>query len=282
MFECRIENEYGEQLMLSNNPNYTVYQIDGLNPPDATINRSPVANFDGSKFNSSRVNDRNVVIYLTIDRDCETNRINLYRYARSKRYIKFYFKNGVRDVFIEGYVENMPIEFFEMKQRVQISIICPYPHFKSVQNTITDFSALNPLFVFPFAYEEAGQPFSELQFGGEKIVLNSGDIENGVIITMQAIGKVLNPSVYNFSKNEFFKLNVDLAEGDKIVINTCRQSKSITLTHNGVSTDIINKKEFGSTWFQLLVGDNIFSYDADEFPENLLCSLTHCNEYEGV
>ena len=78
MYQCWIENEYGEKLELTNNKNYTIYQIDGLQPPDATINMSKVANADGALFNSSSTNERNVVLYMTIEDDCEENRINLY------------------------------------------------------------------------------------------------------------------------------------------------------------------------------------------------------------
>ena len=163
MFECSIENEYGEILSLTGNKNYTVYQIDGLEPPQATINTSPVASFDGSRFNSSRTNERNVVVYLAIEGDCEANRINLYRYAKTKRFIKFHYKNDSRSVYIDGYVENMPIAFFDKKQLVQISILCPSPYFKSSDDTITNFSTIEPLFAFPFAYESNGEPFSTLE-----------------------------------------------------------------------------------------------------------------------
>lgn len=282
MYTCIIENEYGEKLELTHNDNYTVYQIDGLNPPDATINTSKVANFDGSRFNSSRTSERNIVIYLAINGNCETNRINLYKYVKSKRYLKFYYKNSARDVYAEGYVENMQIQFFDMKQLVQISILCPYPYFKSVNNSITEFSNIVPAFHFPFAYTEEGDAFSYLKLGVSKSIINDGDIENGVIIQLRALGKTLNPGLYNHSKNEYFKLNADLSAGDLIVINTNKSEKSVKLTHDGTTTNIINNMVIGSKWFQLATGDNVFSYDADEFPENLSCSFIYTNEFEGV
>ena len=112
MFDCSIENGYGELLALTNHPKYTVYQIDGLDPPTATINTSIVANFDGSRFNSARAGERNIVIYLAVEHECEKNRIELYKYVRAKHPITFYYKNDSRDVYIDGYVENMQIGFF--------------------------------------------------------------------------------------------------------------------------------------------------------------------------
>lgn len=282
MYQCSIENEYGERLELTNNSNYTVYQIDGLDPPTATVNTSPVANFDGEIFNSAKANKRNIVIYLTIEGDCEKNRINLYRYARSRRAISFYYKNDSRDVYIDGYVESIQIAFFEMKQNVQISIICPEPWFKATDTSITDFSTIIPLFVFPFAYEEAGAPFSEIELNAQKSIINNGDIVNGVIINIKATGTVLNPAIYNLTENQYFKLDIEMVEGDELTINTNNSHKSVTLLHDGVRSNVINNMDIGSKWFQLLSGDNIFTYGADEFAQNLTCTFIHSDEFEGV
>lgn len=282
MYKCWIENEYGEKLELTNNKNYTVYQIDGLHPPDATINLSKMANVDGSRFNSSSNNERNIIIYLTLEGDCEANRINLYKYARTKRHVKFYYKNESRDICIDGYVESMQISIFEIKQRVQISIICPQPYFKAANIAPVDFALVTPKFIFPFTYEAAGEPFSVLDIGATQSVINHGDIENGVIIDMKARGVVLNPQIYNITKSEFIRLNMEMAKGDEIIINTNKTQKSVMLIHEGVKSNIINSMTVDSTWFQLLPGDNIFSTGADEYAENILCTITHVDEYEGV
>ena len=282
MFRCWIENEYNQKIELTNNQDYKIYQIDGLEPPQAIINTSTVANFDGSRFNSSRTSERNLVIYLTIEGDCEANRINLYNYIKVKRPLRFYYRNSSRDVCIDGYVESMPIGFFDMKQTVQISIICPYPYFKQMDSTILDFVTVTPEFVFPFAYEQSGKPFSVMEVGAMQSLINGGDVQNGVVITLQASGQVLNPVVYNHTTGDFFKVGVEMTEGDEIKINTIPGQKGVTQTHDGVVTNIINKMYTGSTWLQLYTGDNIFSYGADEFAENLFCSFTHVNEFEGV
>lgn len=282
MYRCWIENEYSEKLELTHNTNYTLYQIDGLGPPNASINTTKIAGIDGARFNSAYTDPRNIVIYLTVEGDCETNRINLYRYAKSRRYIKFYYQNEHRDVFIEGYVENIQIEFFEMKETVQISIICPQPYFKAVQQIETEFAAVTGNFVFPFAYAADGAPFSVFDRSTMQSVFNNGDIENGAIIRIKAIGAASNPQIFNVSTNESFKLKVSLTEGDEICINTNVMYKGITLTHDGATSNLINAMVIGSKWFQLLPGDNIFSVDAEEHPENLFCSIVHIDQFEGV
>lgn len=282
MYRCWIENEYSEKLELTNNKNYTVYQIDGLDPPTATINTSTVANFDGTTYNSSRANERNIVIYLSVEGDCEASRIELYKYAKSKRAVRFYYQNDVRNVYIDGYVESITISFFEQKQVVQLSVICPNPWFKAASVSMVEFSNTLPLFVFPFAYEEAGAPFSEIELGTQKSILNNGDIENGVVITLTAQDVVLNPAVYNLTKGETLKLSLEMSAGDTITIDTRRARKSITITRDGATSNIINNLDVGSAWFQLRTGDNVFTYGADEFPENLTCEFVSTDEFEGV
>ena len=47
-------------------------------------------------------------------------------------------------------------------------------------------------------------------------------------------------------------------------------------------TNIVGRLEAGSTWFNLLPGDNVFTYEADELPENLQCTFIINNQFEGV
>ena len=76
MFKCEIENINHEILTLTQNESeYQVMSITGLNPPNAQINRSTVAGMDGTKFNSSKLNERAITIILKLNGDVEKTRI---------------------------------------------------------------------------------------------------------------------------------------------------------------------------------------------------------------
>lgn len=282
MFKLTVENDMGEQLELTHNSAYSGISIDGLYPPSATVNTAVTATHDGSKYNSSRVNDRNIVITLYIESPCDENRIELYRYVKSKQYIKLYFSNELRDVYIDGYVESMNVDFFALKQKVQISVLCPSPFFKVVEDNIIDFSSLTSLFEFPFSIEEAGIEFSSLQLHTDKSVINRGDVPSGAKIKLYSIGTVLNPTIYNVGTSEYFTLNFEMQEGDEITISTVTGEKYVTLLRDGVETNIINKMKIGSKWLQLQPGDNLFTYEADEYVENLMCTIVQTSLFEGV
>lgn len=278
-----VENYRGETLQLTQNPNYNVTSVEGMNPPKAQINTSENAVFDGTTFNSSKLDERNIVIELTIEGNAEANRIALYRYFKTKKAVTLHIANGTRSVYINGYVESFDVGYFEKKQTAQISILCPKPCFVDDSSSGVMFSNINALFEFPFSIE-AGDPieFSTLVSNVEKNVFNSGDIATGFIIQFRATGETTNPTFYNVMTAAMMKVNIALSEGDIVVINTLAGEKSVSLTVNGVTTNALNDLDPSSTWLELESGDNVFLYTADTYPENLVCDVIYSNLFEGV
>lgn len=277
-----IENKYGEQLQLAGNSDYDVLSVEGLTPPAATINMSIIATMDGSKFNSSRTNERNIVLTVQPRQNVEKNRINLYKFVKVKQYVKVYYTNATRDVYIEGYVESFTGNLFENDEKFQISIICAQPYFIDIDTIITQFSSITAAFEFPFSIDEAGVELGIIAVGEQTLITNTGDEETGTLITMYANDKVLEPTIYNFDTGEFFTVEIELNKGDRVEINTNRGRKSIILISNGVTTNILNKIEKGSTWFTLRSGDNVFLFDCIYGAENLDVKFITSPLYEGV
>lgn len=283
MLTVIVENKYGERLNLTNNTDYALIKVGGLTPPTAVINTGVLATKDGSVFNSSRLNNRNITLMIVPHHRIETTRINLYKYIKSKQYIKLWIKNGLRDVWIEGYVESVEGDLFENPQKVQVSIICPDPYFKSRETAVTTFSKVTPGFTFPFSIDENGVALSTAEVYTEQNVYNPSDDETGIIIELYAKGdRVLEPTIYNQTTGESFTVKHEMANGDKVIINTRRGEKSLTSIHDGVETNIINSMLRGSNWFTLVTGDNIFSYSCLYGAENLQVTATLQPIYEGV
>lgn len=151
MYTLIAENKYGQQLELTDNEAYVITSIEGLDPPDATINTTRNANADGSVFNSSYINDRQIIITLAINYPAEENRINLYTYFKTKMPITLFYENETRDVSISGYVQNFSVDFFAKKQVAQITIQCPKPLFSDVTENSQTLSQVASLFEFPFS-----------------------------------------------------------------------------------------------------------------------------------
>lgn len=282
MYDFKVKSSEGTVYALTDNPNYTLYKIDGLEPPEANVNTSSNATGDGSTVNSVRLPQRNLVLYMTIEGDVEANRINLYKYFPYKKPIELYYKNDSRNVFIEGYVERISVGHFDEKQIAQISIICPQPYFKAVSDLVSYFSEVSSLFTFPFSISETGIEFSAITTNIRKSIVNTGEVESGVIIELNAIGTVVKPIIYDVFKRTHLALNFTMEANDKITINTYQGKKSIVLTRNGVDSNAMGYMTPDSHWLTLDVGDNLFTYDSESGNANLQLTFTTTAMYGGV
>ena len=286
MYSLKVENDRGDTLELTGNPSYKVFKIEGLNPPPVTINSSANTTTDGSSINSVRLESRNIVIYMTVEgtaeRSVEDNRINLYKYFPVKKTVRLYFSHGSRNVYIEGAVELIECDPFSNKQVAQISLICPKPYFKDVENLISSFGDVTSLFEFPFSIAKTGVEVSAITTNQRKSIINIGDVATGVIIKLFSIGTVVNPVIYDVFKRTKIGLNFTMAANDTIVINTNTGEKSITLIRDGVSYNALGYMAHDSAWFTLESGDNVFTYDADAGNSNLQLTFTTAVLYSGV
>lgn len=266
MFVCKVENTRNQILTLTQNEeNYQIINIMGLTPPSAQINTSKIAGQDGSKFNSSTLNERNIVITVKLNGDVEHNRINLYSFFRNKEWCKFYYKNGTRNVYIEGYVESLDGDLFTDNETMQISILCPNPYFKDIEEIIDDISKALAAFEFPFAIDEGDPiPISTIDTSRITNVYNNSESETGLIIEIDLLNSANKIQINNIITGEIFVLNYAFLENDKIIIDTNKGNKSVSLVRNAVTTNLFTAMRKGSSFFQLNIGDNFFSYLVDE------------------
>ena len=286
MYTLIIENEKGEQLELTHNENkYIVGNVEGLTPPSADI--SFVENLgDGAEFKHERTSKRNLVINMNIVGNAEDNRIQLYRYIKNGKYIKVYFKNGRRNVWIEGYVETLEIDQFNMKTTCQISILCPNPWWKDIEEVIHSINTIKGNFYFPF-YTIDPIPFSTYDTIQILNLINKGDISSGMTIEVFARGSITNLKIFNRETTEYIGLGCEerpftLQAGDKIIITTHINNKRIKLIRNAEEINIFNDLTPDSTFLQVGAGDNVFTYTADSGNEYVDITFKHYSQYEGV
>lgn len=282
MFELSVKNQRGDYYSFSESKDYIVYKIDGLTPPQAMLNKSVNATTDGRKVTSAKLESRNLVIYMTVEGDVEENRNMLYKYFPVKDTVRIYYKNGKRNVYIDGIVETVEVDLFAEKEIAQISIVCEKPYFKDVAYLVTSFSSVSSLFEFPFSIPESGIEFSTITTNVRKTILNTGDAKTGAVIRLYANGTVENPVLYNVLKKTHIRLKITMEPSDEIVINTNQREKSITLIRNGVNSNILGCMLKDSEWFQLETGDNVFAYTCDSGDTNLIIEFTTESQYTGV
>ena len=277
---------------------FVVRSIDGLGPVDADLNFAESAPVDGGSFNGARQGTRNIVfdlVFLDTNVSIERVRHLSYKYWPVKRKVKIRVETDERTLETDGYVEkNEPAIWADDFEGCQISVLCESPYFTNPKEMTNKLSDVVDSFHFPFASEEdPGElTFGYLNVNRDVIVKNQGDVSTGVIFELRAYGSVTNPVIYNYLTREWFGLTFTMIEGDIIRINTQRGNKTVTLTREGVTYNIINymtSSVEGSasslTWLQLDVGDQAFVLYFEEWetdPSLLDLIIKHKDQYLGV
>ncbi len=283
MYDLVAENSKGEQLSLTQNPAFTIINIDGLNPPDAIINTMQRAGHDGSMFNSAFVQDRQIIIDIAINGPAAVNRNRLFQFFRTARPIRLIYNNEFHGVYIDGYVQNAPVEYFGKKQTMQVTIICPDPFWHGTVPAEGSTDGHQALFEFPFSIEEGHPiPFSETYGDNAAYIWNPGTIECGVIIEIRATGAATNPRIYHQNADTFFRVNTTLQSGDVLTIDTRTDHKRVERLRSGTISNLIASRDLDSTWLQMDPGDNVFILSAASGLSNLTCFISAITNIEGV
>ena len=283
MFTLIAENEYNQRLEITHNPAYIIKAIDGLNPPEAIINTTFRAGHDGSLFNSAYLDNRLITITIAINGPAERNRNMLYPFFQCGKRTRLYYKNGMRDVYIDGYAQTMPIEFFAEKEIFQASLLCPDPLWHDLEDSYATNDVITNDFSFPFSIEEEGQTLGSITRGAGIEIENRGQTEIGVFISLSAEGSFSNPVITNANTGEFFGVNTTLASGDLLTIDSTTDGKGVFQTSGGTRTSKAGLIKSGSTWLKCRPGINRFTLSGSSGSvADILFSMTLQNCYQGV
>lgn len=282
-FTLILENSSGDRIDMTTTANqYMTSKISGLHPPPGTVSTSSYAGMDGSYLNNAFIEKRNLVISFEMRGvGIEKRRHALYRVVKPSRYIKVFYKTSNIDVYTEGYVETCEIDNFTNEINGQISILCPDPYWYSSSAIHACYSCVSGGFIFPFP--QSDEPFVLGSYSTtDNIVINNDGDETGFIIQIEAVDTATTPTIYNADTGEYLQIKGEIQRGDIITISTKTGNKTVTLTRNGVDSNIINQLVAGSTWLTLREGLNTFHVQAVRNVKNLKITLMHTNAYLGV
>lgn len=282
MFTLKIENANGEIFELTHDTtNYAIIGVQGLTPPATAVNTGTGGTIDGTFYNSSRVEQRNLVIDIALRGDIEANRQRLYKIFNIKKQCTVYFKNANRNVQIVGYVETLEGNLFELGETMQISIICPRPFFEDLETIYNELSKIVRMFEFPFSISDP-IPFSEIVDYPLVTINNSGDVECGCIMSITIKDTVTDLIIYNTTNQTFIGFNYSFEANDELTINTISGQMGAKLVRSGQTINLLNYIAKNSTWFRLGVGDNDFTFTTTAGGESVLIIFATANLYGGV
>lgn len=283
MFELKLENSNGSVVNINDGVNYVVTSITGLNPPSASLFVSKSSNRKGGRYNGSTLNERNIIVTIKLLGDIEAARNALYEWIDTEQYVKVYYRNGVKNVYCEGYVEDCPIDLFTDNEVISVAILCPNPYWKDLQEISTNIDAFFKQFVFPFSISESGMPISTVLDQTATSLYYTG-AETGLVITVQFLDNVNEFTVCDANNtSRKFTVKYPFVKGEVLEIDTESSPKTCKITHTDKKTENAMKYVSGApTWFTLKKGHNYFDYFADGAKGNVSVTLTFRQKYLGV
>jgi len=247
-----------------------VLSVEGLDPVKASINTAQYAFIDGEVFQAAQGGMRNIVLTLGYAPNYETQTVatlrrTLYGYFMPKSKVRLvFYSDHMPTVQITGYVESFDTPLFTKDPQVQISILCPQPHFDSLA-----VSQINGL----------------TRTTGDSVINYDGTAECGFYLTLAASGSMNGFSVYNTQAvTEAFTMAMAIT-GQYVVLNTNDGEKSLRYGGaTGTDNDIIRTVNPYSTWMKLKPGVNLFHVgnSASGCPDGFNWNLQWVSRFGGI
>lgn len=282
MFTLKIDNHKGQIVELTHNTGrYAVISIDGLTRPPTTINTAIAASIDGSFYNSSRMEQRNLVISIILRGKIEENRQALYQIFPCKTLCTIYFENKNRNVKIDGYVETLEGDLFTMQERIQISIICPRPYFEDLNVIYSEISTIIKRFEFPFSISQP-IPFGDVLETPHAFLTNYGDTDTGFSLTGEITKDISTLTIKNLTTGSELTLNYAFTAGDIITLCTIQGRLRAEIERTGVTISILNSVEWGSVWVKLQPGFNDLTFTCGDAEADFVLYVNAVWLYGGV
>ncbi|WP_397537878.1 phage tail domain-containing protein [Rummeliibacillus pycnus] len=164
----------------------------------------------------------------------------------------------------------------EKIQSASVSLVAHNPFWKSL--AIEEEPAFKPLFQFPFS-----QPFQMGIQRDERIIDNNGDAP--APLQIEFFGPALNPMILNRTTNQIIKVNQELLEGERMIIDTDPDDFGVYFVdEKGNARNVMHWLDLDSSLstFRLTLGENEIAYTADSNVQGAILNLSWKKLYNAV
>lgn len=243
-----VRNTAGELLTLSletvTNGLY-IEDIKGLGPVKATIVSSQQSTRDGTQYQSSRRESRNIIITLGLEPDWATEdvqalRERVYNFFMTGEPVRLRFIDSLpRTVDISGRVEDCDTPLFAKENTVDISILCFDPDFGNTTPVVIDGDSVNDT--------------------TETLVTYAGTAKTGVVFTINVDRTISEITIYHRPPDDTIRtmeISVPLLAGDILTVSTVVGDKYIRLNRLGTTSSVLYGRSTQSDWTRLERGAN--------------------------
>lgn len=267
-----VRSSQGNLLVLSltdASNGFIVADIEGLDPVKATIVSSSFARVDGTQYQASRREERNIKLKVELEPDYVVDTVRdlrhrLYAYFMPKSVVglKFYDTNGLI-VDISGRVETCQSALFTKEPTMDISIIC-----------------FDPDFYDPTPVQISGMTTATET---ETLLEYNGTVDTGITFVLNVDRTLSEFTIYHRPPNDetrTLEFSAPLVAGDVLTISTVSGDKGATLARAGTTSSILYGISPQSNWTELMSGDNYIRVYAEG--AGVPFEIEYLNKYGGL
>lgn len=260
--------------------------VSGTSGTDISTLSSSIPGMDGVYLNDIRIEPAQIKASVNVHgnsrEEMYKNRFELIRCLTPKKTPgTLYYRNDCISAKIGAIPEASPrfTERIKNYNAAEITFFCPTPFWESLDKKRIKIAWIGNAFEFPIAIDPVMQ-FGVIQ-SKEKVNIWSA-LSTSVIITVSA--PATNPiKISNNTTGQVIELEHSLSDGEKLIINTKRGEKSVTLMRiNGTEEDAFHYITPDSELFELVPGENEIEYANWNESEPTKVEIAFCELYSGV
>jgi len=288
-----LVNSSGDRLMLElrkpESSGLVIKEIDGLGSLEADVSTTPMSVGDGTYATRSRVEARSITVTLIyifkpgVSHTIEDTREMLYNYVIPGEELDIQVLSDNREMYIQGFVEDIDTDMFQKSTTTSFSVLCPDPYFYDISETAVSIPSWN----------STGSTTTVF-------VPNGGDVECGVRIEFtnftSASGKIklyatslVNVSstvhmygfAFVFDVSDWYDFNY-ISNTKKFIYSSVIGSRGLTVSGDS-ALYLLKEDDFGlkGKWYQLPVGGSELGIYTTA-NETATATLYYRKKYVGV
>jgi hypothetical protein len=278
-------NSRGQSLVLSQSLPFILSKVDGLGDVQAD-NQTQRAPFqDGTTYIDTVLSERFITLEIGIFANSTRELSNVrqqfsavFNPKLGEGLLQYVYDGEIKEIqaipeHVPTYISGSGNRMGEF-QKAMLTLKCPNPYWKSPQ--VTEEPTFEALFQFPFE--------GEFEIGvqrDERTILNDGD--SPTPLEIEFYGLAVNPIITNKTTGEFIKVNRTIAEGEYMRIDTTKGRKRVEfISSSGTVTNVFNWIDLESTLFELVVGENVLEYSADNDIQGAIVNIRYNKLYNAV
>lgn len=280
IYDCVFECD-GKSFVFSMENNVLMKSFEDFTSLNVSASMTQAISQIGGTISSQVISSRNLSLSGMIYRKVEETKKKLL-----ETFVPFV--EGVltvnKDFKINCFTTTTPsIEIKREAPNFSLSLVCPFPLFRSSQNKVFDLNYQIGMFKFPWNMSnyKFGERSIKYNFGIE----NEGHFDSPYKMTLKSLGNVVNPKIIVLKKDNSTSeliFNKTLVNGDIVEIESDNTGIKAMFEDNEGKKDMTGLIDFNSDFLEIPRGYSVIKISAESGGEGLQCRIEYPLLYGGV